>query len=59
MEAAVDCPVCGKPVRCVGISGGDSVEIRYWHTDLVDLEEFCVQRGGGETEQIRRERAAA
>lgn len=60
MEAAVDCPVCGKPVRCVEISdGGEIAEVRYWHTDLVDLQEFCVERSGGETEQIRRESATA
>jgi len=47
------CPVCGSQYgRAVLIESEELPGAKYYHTDLVDIEESCIEWADGQTEQI-------
>lgn len=48
------CPVCGDTFGRAELIQDDGMPGRkHWHTDLVDVEESCIEWSTGETELVR------
>jgi hypothetical protein len=48
------CPVCDEPYGRVELIGaGSRDQTKYWHTDLVERQRYCIVFDDGQEMQVR------
>lgn len=52
MKGREGCPVCGDPYGRAELVGDGRDRVRFWHTDLTEVTEFCLDYCDGGQDKV-------